>query len=597
MSRKADPNADYKVSVHKVGKYTYATTQPATIDPVTGKKIHRHFTWGTLEGLTFIPGRNYRLASPEERRKLIFPDEWDMSEAERYSGDKTAGRTSYTGIDADRFYGDIWLLENIAKSTSIRQDLEKVFDGNKELVDDIMTLAMFPYLSGFSYNRLARNQRICRYPSDSELTSSRITAITQRITEKHRAALLKLRAARMGKEELCAVDSTTRSAYGRSLVDIRWGKNKDHLPLAQTLEVVVYSLSSHMPVYYRSFPGNMPDSRSLDVIYRDLAQAGFSDYVMISDRGYSSMKNIEKAIWRKQRMVMCVKTDTSLVYDRIQSMGEYNTRPEDMAIDKETHLYYRQFDIEYDVQGTGKSVHKADRLRLNLYLDSVRRSEELTELEIELLTQQETLESAIRSGEAIGEADMPSFKRSVRYFKVSFNESGFIESFERNDRKIKKTQTLSGFFAILTHRMDCTAMEAFHIYRMRDEQEKYFQQMKNQMHLNNQGNWSEEGKVGRLFIAFVGLILSSQVRHIWKSSELHDMFDSSLAVLDEMRSIRCIEHTGKAKILTSFVGKQVEICKAFGIEIPDECAPTYVSRKKEAKRRGRPRKKQVEIDF
>lgn len=30
--------------------------------------------------------------------------------------------------------------------------------------------------------------------------------------------------------------------YGFNLVDIRWGKNKEHLPLRQTLEVVVYSL-------------------------------------------------------------------------------------------------------------------------------------------------------------------------------------------------------------------------------------------------------------------------------------------------------------------------------------------------------------------
>lgn len=62
--------------------------------------------------------------------------------------------------------------------------------------------------------------------------------------------LFRCRAERVGKGELCAVDSTSMSTYGFNLVGIRWGKNKECLPLRQTLEVVVYSLTSHMPIYY-----------------------------------------------------------------------------------------------------------------------------------------------------------------------------------------------------------------------------------------------------------------------------------------------------------------------------------------------------------
>ena len=46
------------------------------------------------------------------------------------------------------------------------------------------------------------------------------------------------------------------------------------------------------------------------------------------------------------------------------------------------------------------------------------------------------------------------------------------------------------------------------------------------------------------------LILSSYVRYIWKSSKLYDLFSSSLDVLDEMRPIRLIEHTNRAKLIT-----------------------------------------------
>ena len=115
-----------------------------------------------------------------------------------------------------------------------------------------------------------------------------------------------------------------------------------------------------------------------------------------------------------------------------------------------------------------------------------------------------------------------------------------IESFELNKKKVEKARKLSGFFAIMTHGVDYSAMEAFHTYGLRDEQEKHFQQMKSQMMADRQRNWSEEGKTGRLFILFVSLILSSWVRYIWKSTRLYELFSSSLEILDEMRSIRLI---------------------------------------------------------
>jgi len=54
------------------------------------------------------------------------------------------------------------------------------------------------------------------------------------------------------------------------------------------------------------------------------------------------------------------------------------------------------------------------------------------------------------------------------------------------------------------------------------------------------------------------------------------MFYSSLDVVDEMRPIRLIEHTNRAKTITPFVGAQVDICEAFEVEIPEGCAPAYV---------------------
>ena len=62
-------------------------------------------------------------------------------------------------------------------------------------------------------------------------------------------------------------------------------------------------------------------------------------------------------------------------------------------------------------------------------------------------------------------------------------------------------------------------------------------------------------------------------------------------ILDEMRSIRYIEHNHKAKFITPFVGNQLVICEAFGFEVPKGCSPGYKSKKHvEKKKRCRPLK-------
>jgi hypothetical protein len=597
MGRHPDTNAQYRVKPHVTKGYTYASTQPPHVDPDTGKKKYRHVHWGTVdENLRFKPGSAFFMATPEERSRLIFPEEWDMREAEKLTGLRKPGRPAYDGKDRNRLYGDIWLLERIAEKTGIRQDLETVFGGNREIVDDIITLAIFPYITKFTYNRVARWQDVAAAPSSRGLTPTEITRLTQSITEQHRIDLMRLRAARLQKDELCAVDSTTRSAYGGSLADIRWGKNKDRLPLEQTAEVVVYTLSGHMPVYYRTFPGNMPDSRSMETILTDLDHAGFKGLVFVTDRGYESLRNLEKYILRGQSMVMCVKTGRSDVLKEIQKLGEFGGRPDGMAIDPDARVYHKQYEIDYEVKGAGQTVRKSDRLKLNLYFDPIRRGLELMELDITLSFQEAALAELLQNNGAL--PDAAAAKRDYGYYDVVFTPATMtVTSYALNEKKVGKARRLSGFFAIMTHGVGYGAMEAFNIYTLRDEQEKYFQQMKGQMMADRQRNWSEEGKTGRLLILFVSLILSSWVRHIWKSTELCELFSSSLEILDEMRPIRLVEHANRAKMITPFVGAQAGICEAFGFDIPEGCAPTYTSRQKPKRKRGRPPKQKTERDF
>jgi transposase len=340
----------------------------------------------------------------------------------------------------------------------------------------------------------------------------------------------------------------------------------------------------------------MPDSRSLAPILKDLEHAGFKDVVLVTDRGYESIRNLEKYISGGLAMIMCTKVGQGRALEIITAFGDFDVRPDGMDIDKDMRLYYKQYDLNYEVKGTGESVKPADRLRLNLYFDPVRRSEESVTLDIDINAQEEMLAEMLRDNAVCD--DDATLKRAFPYFKVTYNRATrVIESYTVNEKKITEARRTSGFFAVTTHKLDMTAPETFRHYRLRDEQEKCFQQMKSQMVCDRQRNWSEEGKTGRLFIMFVAMILGSHVRHVWKSTRLHKLFSSSLEILDEMRPIRCIEHTNRSKVITPFVGMQTDICEAFGFEIPEGCAPKYVSKKKPARKRGRPKRALIERDY
>ncbi len=234
MGRPSNPLFPYTIKPHKLNGHVYASTQVPRVDGKTGRKVFRHVHWGTLTDNVFHPFSEFILLPPSERGKYIFPEGCDTHELQSLSGMRGQGRPEYCDEAKNRLYGDIWLLEQVAEKTGVRQDLMVAFDGNREMVDAILTLAMFPYITKFSYSRVERWQRIARTPSSMELSAKNITLLTQSITEVHRMAFLQCRASRLRGGQMCAVDSTTRTAYGDSLTDMRWGRNKERLPMPHT---------------------------------------------------------------------------------------------------------------------------------------------------------------------------------------------------------------------------------------------------------------------------------------------------------------------------------------------------------------------------
>ena len=588
MARPKKPNTDFKVALRVTGRYRYAATQPHVRDPKTGNIVRRYVYWGEVsETLKFLPNDRYILASDEERNRLIFPESWDISaidsvrkispdipvisdpcianDGSAFSG--TVRTCSSKGQFSNRFYGGTWFLWQIAVRKHVVEDLLRVFDDRRSVVNDIMTLAMFPILTRWSYSQTERWQRYTKTPSERQLTPCYITRLTQCIDDSHRMQFLKLRIRRQNGKALVACDSTTRSAYGRCLADIRWGHNKDNEALQNTLEVVVYSLDTHEPIYYRTFGGNENDSRTLRTIVSDLVALHCGELTVIFDRGYESEENIDAMINAEQCFLVCGKVCQKPVINSVYKV-EYDPQglPTNMDYSSEYRIYAAQFEEKRTVTGNSGSGRTVT-MKVNLFLDMKKRMTALTDINEKIKAEAALLKD--KEGKSMTKEECQTLFKRLSYHKVKLSGDKLLLT-EPHEKAIAKDKAMAGFFSSVSYKVDGNALEQYRMYILRDEQEKYFEEMKDQLGFDMQEDSSEDGKTGRLFILFIALIMRSEIRAVW-GSKLKKDYPSSIDVLHEMAPIRYVEYEGGSAHITGFTTPQTDICRAFAIPVPEDC--------------------------
>ena len=319
-----------------------------------------------------------------------------------------------------------------------------------------------------------------------------------------------------------------------------------------------------------------------------------AEVVAVGPGGLVDGKEVVMTVAVGQKVITSVKVSGSDVLNKIKEIDMSHGFPQGMTIAPKDNLYYAQYDMDYSVGGNGDNVIKANKYKLNLYYNPLKRGEKICDIQHSVSEQSAELDILIATKEPV--ADCEDTIKRFNLLEITFNEDDSIKSYTVNQKKLDNMLLTAGFFASKTIGVEMDPLQAMNNYGMRDEQEKCFALQKGPLGHDRLRTWSEGGKRGRMFIYFVGLILASYVRSVWQKDDmLRKKFPSTEAVLAEMRTIRCIEHTGKTKFITPFVGSQVDICKAFGFAIPDGCALVYVSKAKPATRkRGRPAKPKVE---
>ena len=138
------------------------------------------------------------------------------------------------------------------------------------------------------------------------------------------------------------------------------------------------------------------------------------------------------------------------------------------------------------------------------------------------------------------------------------------------DRDIDAIETMlgkKGFAIVLTTKIGASGVEILDDYRSRDKVEKLFDILKNENGQNRLHSGNHHAVLGRLFIAFIALIIHTELENRMKKANLIKKYSVS-ELLAILRKLECVTMESGNRYLMEITKTQREIFNALKIPEP-----------------------------
>lgn len=436
-------------------------------------------------------------------------------------------------------YGNNYLLEFLLEKYDVNSTLKYAFP---DIHKEIAVLAKYMLCEGNVYY-------YCEDWCDKTYTGLSKTISSQKSSEVCKAIDLNKRGKffkrwiyAREKEEYLAYDITSISSYSTGNDNVEWGYNRDEEALPQVNMGMIFGESTKIPVYYNVYPGSIPDKCYLDYMLRDSEEIGLKYSKFVMDKGFFTEHNLKRLAKETLHFIVSVPNHQNIPKRLIAE----NAR---MQYDSRNSL------------GAGKPYAKCVtitdygfRSNVHVFFDTMKFHDESAML----LNNIEKREQALSSMAA-----KPSEPQAYdKYFIFKENKKSF--SFERDTTAINETISTLGYFLILTTDFKLTSNEVLEIYRRKDVVEKCFDNLKNAIDMKRLRTHSTETSDGKMFIAFISLILRSILENI--IGEFNRKNNLTIEkVMKELSKIRVVQLSNGTSLLNPITKKQRMILENFGL--------------------------------
>ena len=510
------PMPESNISISTVGKYKYAYHIGKGYRNAKGQPTSEKHSIGRLDEETgmLIPNENY------------FAIYGEMPKAAPIE------------VDTIVNFGDHFFLDHIATEIGLSKVLKNIFG---DMGEEVLLLAIYMSLTGQALYRCDGWCRETLTGMDRAITSQRCSRILEALDEKKRMEFFRAWANARQQHEYLAYDVTSISSYSRGNDMVEYGYNRDNESLPQVNLGMYYGEESKLPIFYCTYKGSIVDKSHLPYIMQYNERLGIKDVCFVMDRGFFSESNV-RGLAFTHRFIMGLSNGLNMSKEVIATYGQQVTSS------------------RYDIGLTGvKGIAVDDdryefRSKIHLFYANSKIADEERLLKEKLARWEQELKEG------------GSVKAAECFFTVTVDTESNKLTVERDYEAIDEKIRNLGYFLMMTTDLNKTPEEILDIYRRKDIIEKCFDELKNDLDMKRLRVHSEVAAEGKMFIAFIGLILRT-----YAHNKLRDYLDanrpiSMAQVFDEMRMIKTVKTKNGMLLHNPITKKQRTILEQFDID-------------------------------
>ena len=453
------------------------------------------------------------------------------------------------------FFGATYLFDEICDKLEITADLKHCFP---TIYKQILSIAYYMILEDSSpLFRFEKWDAIHKHPFGLNIPSQRSSEIFSSISEEGKNQFCSRQGKHHVEDEYWAYDTTSLSSYSETLKQVTYGYNKENDRLPQINLALVFGENSGLPFYYRKLAGNIPDVITLQKLLCDLSVLGFEKVKLVMDRGFYSEANINALFKEHLKFIVSVSVSLSVVRKELDKL--FDSLPTYSYYSEQYELYSGTVLADWSYTQVrrykGDTVSEKRRIYIHLYYNIDRATEERKNFDRKLIKYKE---------EVVHNRRVPEHESFyAKYFKIKETPKRGIQVEVKQDAVTKATRYY-GYFALMSNeKMD--SISALELYRNKDVVEKAFGNLKERLNMRRMLVSSEKNLDGKLFVAFVALIILSYIKTKMQQNQLFKSYTIQ-SMLDKLDVIECFETIGHDLQVGEVMEKQKRLYEAMDIK-------------------------------
>jgi transposase len=370
--------------------------------------------------------------------------------------------------------------------------------------------------------------------------------------------------ARRKNPKALVYDITSISTYSEILDLAEYGYNRDGENIPQINLASVHDRLDRLPLFYRVLGGSISDVSTLKLTGELTRDLGLKDFHFVLDRGFCSQANMAEMMRNRIGFTMAIphtsKQAKAFIKERRLRLGRvkhafaWNGKP----------MYHMQGEWTVEL-----GVKKKATCSAHLFLNPQRQADEEERFLARILRVEELASKIVFAKTAEAYAWMDANAHGLKsYFTVRRNPEREIFIQRRNHAIAVRCGNM-GMNLIIVTDLSMARDDVLSEYRSRDSIEKAYDILKNENGQDRLHISTRAQAEGRIFLAFLALILACELDQRMRKADLYKLFTVS-EVFAELAKIRALHMTGGTTRILELSKKQRTLLEQLNVPATPE---------------------------